>query len=66
MWYYNAAYETEPILILESGGVRALEGLIRCHRQMGQEEQAAEYERELRALTDESRNNSGRTAGTVV
>lgn len=66
MWYYNAAYETEPILILESGGARALEGLIRCHRQMGQEEQAAEYERELRALTDESRNNSGRTAGTVV
>lgn len=44
MWYYNAAYETEPVLILESGTRQALEGLVRCHRQMGLEEQAAEYE----------------------
>lgn len=47
MWYYNAAYETEPILILESGRTWALKGLVRCYRQMGQEEQAAEYERQL-------------------
>lgn len=66
MWYYNAAYETEPILILDSGGAQALEGLIRCHRQMGQEEQATEYERVLRGLSDESLNNSGRMAVTVV
>ncbi len=53
MWYYNAAYETQPILFLESGGAQALEGLVRCHRQMGQEEQAAEYERQLKDLTDD-------------
>lgn len=47
MWYYNAAYETEPILILESGTTQALEGLARCHRRMGQEEQAVAYERQL-------------------
>ncbi|MDE5950492.1 MAG: glycosyltransferase family 2 protein [Acetatifactor sp.] len=53
MWYYNAAYETEPILTLESGGTQALEGLVRCHRQMGQEEQAAEYERQLEESINE-------------
>ena len=47
MWYYNAVYETEPILILESGRTQALEGLARCHRKMGQEEQAAVYEKQL-------------------
>lgn len=47
MWYYNAAYEAEPVLVRESGGQRALEGLVRCHRQMGLEEQAAEYEARL-------------------
>lgn len=53
MWYYNAAYETEPILILESGRTQALEGLIRCCRQMGQEQQAVEYERRLKESGDE-------------
>lgn len=48
MWYYNAAHETEPVLALESGGRKALEGLVRCYRQMGQEEQAAEYEMRLK------------------
>ncbi len=47
MWYYNAVYETEPILILESGRTQALEGLARCHRKTGQEEQAAVYEKQL-------------------
>lgn len=49
MWYYNAAYETEPVLTLASGSRQALEGLVRCCKQMGQEEQAAEYERQLRS-----------------
>ena len=53
LWYYNAAYETEPILILESGRTQALEGLIRCCRQMGQEERAAEYERQLKESGNE-------------
>lgn len=50
MWYYNAAFETEPILILESGRRQALEGLVRCYRQMGEEEQAAAYEIRLEEL----------------
>lgn len=48
MWYYNAAYETEPVLVLESGGRRALERLVYCYRQLGLEEQAAEYEARLK------------------
>ncbi len=51
MWYYNAAYEAEPVLILESGRTQALEGLIRCSRQTGQERQAEEYERQLKEST---------------
>lgn len=50
MWYYNAAFETEPVLILESGRRQALEGLVRCYRQMGEEEQAAAYEARLEGL----------------
>lgn len=48
MWYYNAAFETEPVLILESGRKQALEGLVRCYRQLGEEGQAALYEQKLR------------------
>ena len=48
MWYYNAAYETEPVLVLESGGRRALERLVYCYRQLGLEEEAAEYEARLK------------------
>ena len=40
-------------MILESGRTQALEGLIRCMRQTGQEEQAAEYERQLEESVDE-------------
>ena len=48
MWYYNAVYETEPVLVLESGGRRALERLVFCYRQLGLEEEAAEYEARLK------------------
>lgn len=54
MWYYNAAHETEPILILESGRKQALEGLVRCYRQMGQEDWAKECERQLAEYQEES------------
>lgn len=66
MWYYNAAYETEPVLVLESGERRALEGLVRCHRLMGQEEQAAEYEARLKEAGYESSETGGRMTMTVV
>lgn len=50
MWYYNAAYETEPVLILESGRKLALEGLVRCYGQMGMSDQVAVYGAQLQAL----------------
>lgn len=47
IWYYNAAYETRPILNIFSGGRESLEGLIRCYERMECEEQAKVYREEL-------------------
>lgn len=47
IWYYNAVYETGPILTLSSGGREGLEGLIRCYEQLGMQEQAESYRSEL-------------------
>jgi glycosyltransferase involved in cell wall biosynthesis len=46
IWYYNAAYETEPIIAFSSGTDRAFEGLIQCYETMGQSEQAEIYRKE--------------------
>lgn len=46
IWYYNAAYETQPILSARCGGEEALEGLARCYRALGMEEQAESYDKE--------------------
>lgn len=48
IWYYNAVYETRPILALQSGGKESLEGLIRCYGALGCPEQADIYREELR------------------
>lgn len=45
VWLYNAAYETESILDIHSGGDLPLRGLARCYQELGNEEQAAEYSR---------------------
>lgn len=45
VWFYNAAYETESILNIHSGSDIPLQGLADCYRALGNEEQAAEYER---------------------
>ncbi len=45
IWYYNAAYETQSILNIHSGGDFPLKRLARCYEKMGLAEQAAEYER---------------------
>lgn len=50
IWYYNAVYETHPILNIQTGGREPLEGLVRCYRQMGEEEQAESYRKELSKL----------------
>ena len=47
IWYYNAVYETQPILDIRSGGKTGLEGLIRCYEQLGCDEQAELYRTEL-------------------
>lgn len=50
VWYFNAAYETQPVLNISAGGREPLEGLIRCYRQLGEEEQAESYRKELDKL----------------
>lgn len=47
VWYYNAAYETRPILKKASGDIEPLEGLIRCYERLGMDEQVQDYRAEL-------------------
>lgn len=47
IWYYNAAFETEPVLSLSYGTKLPLEGLVRCKRAIGDEASAREFERQL-------------------
>lgn len=47
IWYYNAVYETAPVLKLAAGEKEPLEGLVRCYEQLGMKDQAAEYRTEL-------------------
>jgi len=47
VWYYNAVYETSPILNIHAGGRESLEGLIRCYERLECPEQADIYRREL-------------------
>ena len=47
VWYYNAAYETEPILALKTRDEIPLQGLIRCYSAIGLCEQAQEDKNEL-------------------
>ncbi|MBR4083504.1 MAG: glycosyltransferase family 2 protein [Lachnospiraceae bacterium] len=52
IWYYNAVYETQPILSLESGRRHGLEGLIRCYEKLGMTEQAHMYREELDSIQE--------------
>lgn len=47
IWYYNAAYETKPVLSIATGRKEPLEGLVRCYNALGLPEQANEYLAEL-------------------
>lgn len=47
VWFYNAVYETEPILVLNAGEGEPLQGLIRCYQTLGMEEQVIRYQEEL-------------------
>lgn len=47
IWYFNAVYETTPLLSIEAGRRDGLEGLVRCYEQLGMQEQAAVYREEI-------------------
>lgn len=46
VWFYNAAFETEPALSIASRDDLPLKGLSRCYERMGLEDEAAKYRRE--------------------
>ncbi len=47
IWYYNAAFETLPVLVKDAGDGAPLQGLIRIYEQLGFAEQAESYRQEL-------------------
>lgn len=53
LWFYNAVYETEPILVLEAGRKFPLEGLMKCYEKLGLPEQVEFYQEELQRLSKE-------------
>lgn len=46
IWYYNACYETEPILAVKVRGKATLERLAKCYEHMGLPEEADTYRQE--------------------
>jgi len=48
VWYYNAVYESSPILNIHIGGDVTLMKLSECYRELGNLEQAEDYEKEAR------------------
>ncbi len=50
VWYYNAVYETRPVLSIQSGGEESLKGLICCYESLGLTDQAEEYRHELQKI----------------
>ena len=53
IWFYNAVYETQPILVKAAGGEDALQGLIRCYQALGVVEQVELYQAELLQLQNQ-------------
>jgi len=51
LWYYNAAFQTQPVLSAAAAETEPLAGLVRCYEQLGLLEQAQEY----RNLLDEKK-----------
>lgn len=50
LWYYNAAYGTQPILVKNSGEREPLERIIHCYHLLGMEEQEEFYQNQLEQL----------------
>lgn len=53
IWYYNAAYEAQPILMRSAGEEDALQGLIRCYHALGMVEQEEQYRAEFLQLRNQ-------------
>lgn len=47
-WYYNAAFETFPVLVKNTRDVEPLKGLVRIYEKLGLKEQAESYMQELK------------------
>ena len=62
VWYYNAAYETQPVISLAAGGEQPLQGLVHCYEQMGFQEQAAIYRQEA----GDRKVNTGRIKSNML
>lgn len=59
VWYYNAVYETQPILNIRAGGSEGFDGLIRCYEALGGREQAELYrEEKVRWETEGEKQNA--------
>lgn len=48
VWYYNAAFETHPVLVKNARDAEPLEALIRIYNQLGFCQQAESYRQELK------------------
>ena len=46
VWYFNAAYECSSILDIKKSMELPRLAIAKCYRELGNEEQAADYERE--------------------
>ena len=53
IWYYNAAYECSSILDLRKSKDLPRLAIAKCYRELGNEEQAADYEREAAECNEE-------------
>ena len=54
VWYFNAAYECKSILDIKKSGSTPRLALARCYRALGNEEQAADFEREASDIENEN------------
>jgi hypothetical protein len=52
IWYFNAAYECTSILDIKKSRELPRLALARCYRELGNEEQAKDYEREAQQVAD--------------
>ena len=50
LWFYNAAYETEPLMDIKCSGQIPLEHIIDCYEKLGEYDRAQEFKKELERI----------------